>query len=311
MAAVGRPRRTQEDFIRLAVAMHGDYFSYVDVDYQGAKKPVAIGCPRHGIFFQTPATHLRGGGCKACNQENQKITFEEFRKRVEKVHSSKYSYSPEGWRGSDLDVLIECPTHGLFSQNLYIHLQGSGCPRCSRVTNTEDFILQSREVHGSTYNYSQVIYHNTRDKVEILCKVHGSFQQTPNMHLLGNGCPRCKASKGEQQIERYLRHKGVEFQTQVIFPDLVNPKTGQSLKFDFFIPKHNLLLEFDGVQHFQPTTWFNSISQEMASLNFELQQERDSLKNCYAVARGFKLLRISHLEDATQILNNHFSKETL
>ena len=39
---------------------------------------------------------------------------------------------------------------------------------------------------------------SNRQKSEIICEKHGSFLQSPNKHLSGNGCPKCKNSNSEK-----------------------------------------------------------------------------------------------------------------
>lgn len=56
----------------------------------------------------------------------------------------------------------------------------------------EEFIADSRIVHGDKYDYSRVVYKNNRSKVEIICKEHGSFYKAPGKHLSGQGCRVCK-----------------------------------------------------------------------------------------------------------------------
>lgn len=54
------------------------------------------------------------------------------------------------------------------------------------------FVEKATLKHQNKYNYSHVVYDGCKEKVEIECKTHGSFYQTPNGHLTGNGCPGCK-----------------------------------------------------------------------------------------------------------------------
>lgn len=61
----------------------------------------------------------------------------------------------------------------------------------ARLNNTK-FVKRAKAVHGEAYDYSLVDYQHTDLHVEILCKEHGSFFQTPHKHLLGKGCPLCK-----------------------------------------------------------------------------------------------------------------------
>ena len=60
---------------------------------------------------------------------------------------------------------------------------------------TEEFIKKAKEIHGNKYDYSKVEYKNTSTKVCIICPEHGEFWQTPNHHLQGHGCPKCKNEK--------------------------------------------------------------------------------------------------------------------
>lgn len=57
------------------------------------------------------------------------------------------------------------------------------------------FLDKCEIVHGDTYDYSKVVYINAREKVEILCKVHGSFWQVPDAHSKGIGCRACGFAK--------------------------------------------------------------------------------------------------------------------
>lgn len=60
-----------------------------------------------------------------------------------------------------------------------------------RLTKSE-FISKSILIHGDKYDYSKVDYVNNYTKVKIICHKHGVFEQTPNNHLNGKGCPYCK-----------------------------------------------------------------------------------------------------------------------
>jgi hypothetical protein len=60
-----------------------------------------------------------------------------------------------------------------------------------RRKSTERFIKDAHTVHGDRYDYGLVCYQKSNEKVQIGCMVHGVFEQTPNQHLRGDGCPRC------------------------------------------------------------------------------------------------------------------------
>lgn len=61
---------------------------------------------------------------------------------------------------------------------------------------TSEFIERAKFVHGDTYDYGRVVYHDMHSNVEIVCKKHGVFLQTPSNHLKGHGCEICNKRDG-------------------------------------------------------------------------------------------------------------------
>lgn len=61
-----------------------------------------------------------------------------------------------------------------------------------RKLTTQEFIEKANYVHKGRYNYSNSNYIKSSDKICIICQEHGEFWQTPNNHLKGQGCPKCK-----------------------------------------------------------------------------------------------------------------------
>lgn len=110
------------------------------------------------------------------------------------VHGNTYDYSETNCGLMREEITIKCKIHGQFKQRLNVHLKGSGCPKCAnchKKTNQEQ-ILNFQQIHGTLYDYSLLEYKNTDTKITIICRIHGEFQQTPNHHLRGTGCPQCK-----------------------------------------------------------------------------------------------------------------------
>lgn len=74
-------------------------------------------------------------------------------------------------------------------------------------------IKQFEAVHGVRYDYGGVDYVSHTTKIKIKCKDHGVFEQVPDSHLAGNGCPECaKLVTGEKLSEKpegfLLRYDG-------------------------------------------------------------------------------------------------------
>lgn len=69
------------------------------------------------------------------------------------------------------------------------------------IDKTSAFIIKAKLVHGDKYNYSNVRYVKSTEKVAISCNEHGEFFQTPSNHLSGYGCPQC----GKMNIGRHKK----------------------------------------------------------------------------------------------------------
>lgn len=191
----------KNDFIKKANIKHGNSYDYSLVDYVDCNTDVEIICRKHGNFWQKPVYHLRGHGCPICSNEKRgpkKITTCELVERFCEVHGDKYDYSKVVYEGPKSKVTVICKEHGEFEQLPFAHLSGQGCPKCSGVgLQCEDYIRRFREVHGDKYDYSKADIKKTKDKITIICPEHGEFLQSPQKHLLGQGCPECaKKNRG-------------------------------------------------------------------------------------------------------------------
>lgn len=101
----------------------------------------------------------------------------------------------------------------------------------------------------------------------------------------------CLTSKGEEKIGNLLAKMSIAFEKEKVYDDLVNPKTNQPLRFDFYLPQYNCLIEYDGVQHF---TYNNSGWNNKE--HYEGTIYRDGLKNQYCIDHNIKLIRIPYTD---------------
>jgi len=134
-----------------------------------------------------------------------KLTQEEFIRRCKNIHGDKYDYSKTIYTNQQEKIIIICPKHGEFEQLSSGHMGGHGCSECSnnKKLSKEKFIERSIKIHGNTYDYSCINYVNLDTKVNILCKKHGEFNQSPEHHMKGHGCPFC-GNVGRKTNEQYI-----------------------------------------------------------------------------------------------------------
>ncbi len=295
-------------FIKRSIFIHNNFYNYDKVNYINSKSPVLITCPNHGDFYQIPYNHLMGKGCKKCSVERNKLkstkSIDKFIDDSKNVHYDTFNYDKVKYVNDSTKVIITCLKHGDFEQTPNKHLLGQGCPFCKFDKSkksfskkySSSFIDRSNRIHNGYYDYSKVKHINAKYPVEITCPKHGVFLQLPYNHLMGKGCIKCSQSQGEKIIESFLILNKVEYEFQKKFPDCKNKIP---LSFDFYLPKFNVLIEFDGLQHYKSLGYFGG------DKKLKFTQLCDKIKNEYCLKNNIRLIRIpySDIKNIDKILS--------
>jgi len=122
----------------------------------------------------------------------------------------------------------------------------------------------------------------------------------------GCGCQECSKSKGEKKTSEVLINNNYNKISQEEFNKLINkdkyneyyyiPQMKYNgliglgkglLSYDFYLPKYNLLIEYQGIQHEKYIPGFHKSIKD-----FEKQQEHDRRKKEYAQKHNINLLEI-------------------
>ena len=101
----------------------------------------------------------------------------------------------------------------------------------------------------------------------------------------------CLLSKGEQKVQSILQKLNINFVTQYSFSNCINPKTNRHLKFDFYLSKYNLCIEYDGVQHYYYTNSGWNTEEHFKDVKY-----RDSIKNKFCEDNNINLIRIPYTD---------------
>lgn len=367
----GKSKVSHSEIISQFKKVHKEKYDYSKVVYSTKTTKVSIGCVNHGFFNQSPKQHINGAGCPKCagnksfttntflnelkvrnlwndNYDYSELKYKNAKSKVRikdkstdtyhlcdpwsilnrgsgldisnaenktkyakivfnKVHGNTYDYSLLKYTTTKNKIKIICRIHGLFKQPYSNHLNGQGCPKCGddqigkklRKKLTE-VIDDFRIIHGNRYDYSDVEYKSSKQKVKIVCKKHGVFNQTPGSHLNGSGCPKCKQSTGENTISVYLKKEGIQFETQKKFEGM---RSNLPLKCDFYIKNFNLVIEYNGRQHYEPIKLWGGTKQ------LKKTQELDKIKKEFCLENGINFEVIKFDEDINtrlvKILKNY------
>lgn len=305
---------TQTEFIERSNLKHNNYYDYSKVIYKNVDTKITIICPVHGEFELRPDHHLSGVKCKKCsfeqfhknNKDNVKKIFIEKSKIKWK---NKYNYDNVNYISATQKVTIICPTHGKFQQTPDSHLRHE-CLKCSTINGSnkqrrsiDEFIKLSNQIHNNFFIYDKSIYVSNKTKLIITCPIHGDFEQLPYNHLMGKGCKLCNIkSKGEEFIIKILDNENIKYKRQYTFDKCINNVTNRKLPFDFYLIDKNILLEFDGIQHFK------EIEHWGGKTNLSEIKLRDKIKNIFCNENNIKLYRLTYKDINNRSLQNKLMK---
>jgi hypothetical protein len=292
-------RLTKEEFILKSKEIHGDKYDYSLINYINNSTPVKI-IHEGNIYYQNPNNHLRGFKC-----ENIKsLTQEEFISKSKEIHGDKYDYSLVDFK--NVRGKIKIIYNGLIYEQLgYAHLQGKSPEMLSIKITDDEFIRRSKEINGDIFDYSLVDCDGNKNKVKLIyndviydqcLRDHLSGHLPMNINIINN------SSKGEKSVMKFLENNNIKYIREYKFQDCKNINY---LRFDFYLPDYNLLIEYDGKQH------FNSISIWGGDEGLKKIKINDNIKNQYCIKNRIPLLRISYLENVEDKINEYLSKHCI
>lgn len=198
----------------------------------------------------------------------------------------------EKWNGNTGDNLIlhcnQCDS--IFSKqpaNLFQRKINTICPICgdnSAPVSFEQFFGRLNEVQQQEYKFLNYTTMGKSCKIKHQCGF--VFSQKPLNFIKGRGCPKChkKFSRGEEAILNFCATNNIKCYTQYRFEDF------KKYSYDFYLPDHNLLIEYNGKQHYAPVEHWGGDE------TYEKQKQRDALKIQYAQQHAIQLLTIPYTE---------------
>lgn len=307
-------RKTHEEFVEEMNSIN----SNIEIvgTYIRAKEKVLCKCKiDNHEWYAFSGNLLNGQGCPKCwttaLSKSKTKTHEDFIKEMDIKHPSIKVLGI--YISNSTKIQCECKicNHTWCSTPNNLLSAGEGCPRCGMLKSTN----KRTKTHVSFINDMEILhpeidvlgkYTNAKNKVLCRCKeCNHEWMGIPTNLLQGQGCPKCNKPKGENRIESYLIRNTIDYISQYTFDDLLGVNLGQ-LSYDFYLPKHNCLIEYQGGQHYNPIEFFGGIEK------FHIQQEHDNRKREYAKTHNIKLLEIPYwdFENIEQILESRLLKQS-
>lgn len=279
---------TTEEFITKAKDAHGDRYDYSKVKYKTSNHKVAIICHKHGKFEQVASYHIGKykNGCPKCAVENRRLTLDYFLQKAKKIHGDKFDYSLiTEYKPSKEKVDVICKKHGPFRVSIYHHInRGQGCSKCKSL-NLDGFLEKANIVHNNKYDYSKVVYTNNKEKIDIICPIHGLFNQRITDHINGqHGCLECTMETIRMSTDEFIIKANKKHENKYIYDaEKINFKTNKD--------KVNITCERHGVFSQKVNTHLNGAGCPSCSESkgeFSIRNYLDNKNIQFKVQKTFK-----------------------
>lgn len=260
------------------------------LEYSGTFKPIKYQCLDCGrIIEKSRANHLYENKtlCSKCYSSKDSKIREWIKNFIK--NSNQFDYA-ELWSGvTTIKLKLIChKCNNVFEKipsNMYQKDEDTICPYCGlNGSPIPQKIFWDKLTKQERADYKLLSYQTIGKKAIFEHKCGFIFEQKPVDFLKSKGCPNCfqTMSTGEKIIARFLINNNIKYEYEKHFSEL------SRMSYDFYLPDHNLLIEFQGEQHYHPIVCFGG---EEA---FKIQQEHDRIKKEFAESNNINLLYIPY-----------------
>jgi len=266
-----------------------DYNEYVLCsDYINSHTKVTLYHKKCKSYIEiTPNSFISGRGCKECHNHDRDcsnmLSLEEANSRLPKGVSIVPPY-----KGLIPLNTIHCSICGeTYKASPHDIIRRGVCSRCTGRYHRSSLDFAKEVSYLSNNEYSLVgpyLGANVKTKVKHL-KCGTVYEVTPHNFKHGKRCPNCISSSGEHEIMKILEDRKLSYEHPKIFTELTDIKP---LHFDFYVPEYNLLIEYQGVQHYMPVDHFGGVQE------YSKQRLHDVMKREYAIEHGYNFIAIPY-----------------
>lgn len=299
--------KSNKEFISEIKKLVDDEYTFLD-EYSGFNTKIRVKhntCGR--VYKVTPTAFLSGKRCSDCQHKvgNRKRTRtnEWFINKIKELVGDEYTPLSE-YKLANSHVIMrhnKCGNVYKVTPSKFINV-GRRCPVCMKkqasINNRKDTNWFQSKVTSILGNHFKVISEYTKadEPIRLLHLDCGRYYDTTPRIVIDvhTGCPYCDiTSKGELMIREYLEDNSIKYISQ-FKPN--NLKDKRNLSYDFYLPDNNVLIEYQGIQHYEPRPFFGEEY-------FKTQVKHDRIKKEFANANGYHLICIPYSVDTQNKIN--------
>ena len=277
---------------------------------------VKIKCTCGNIFYQSyfDFKGLLYKCCEGCSDIN-KFDKNSVKEYIE--GNSKCILVSDEYKNmrSKLKIRCECGDEFVTTFLSFKFANKRQCDKCGYKISAEKMMLGYDEVKRRVeFNGLKLIskkYHKLSEKIELKCTCGRMFWKSLANISKSPYCDKCTGcSKGELRISLYLEAEDIDFTRERKFNDCRGDRKVLSFDFELNIENKTILVEYDGIQHYQATKFHTNQSKEDIEVSFKKTKRYDKIKDEYCKKNNIPLIRIPYWDfnNIEEILEKELSK---
>lgn len=290
-------RRTSYSEVKRKVEGIGYSLLTSECEYKGSSKKIKVMCDKGHIydvdFYSLYQSNRR---CPMCyNEKTRKrltISYENVLLYIQSIGYELLTCEQE-YKDTKSYIMVRCDKGHIYRTRVNTLRSGKRCKTCSTAINSLRRIIpyEERKKYVESFGYEFLVskseYGKTHEKYKFKCDKGHTYIASLSDFQQGCRCPICRTYKGEKVIAQVLDKYSVSYISQYKFDDCIHIL---KLPFDFYLPKYNVCIEYDGKQHYQYVHTWGGMEE------FNKRKIRDSIKNEYCRDNGIELIRIPYYE---------------
>lgn len=250
------------------------------------KTKITVWCknPNHKYSKPELSKFIKGARCRQCLTDSKKLNYQDIKKYFKRFN---YELLSTEYKNNHASLKIKCPKGHIFYMSFSHFKDGQRCHECYDIGKNRRLKYDDVKTYIESFGYKLLSteYINNSSKLLVQCDKGHKYKVAYSNFQQGRRCPYCNESSGEIRVREILEKYNIKFIAQYRFKDC---KFKQCLPFDYYLPQYNILIEYDGQQHYDIVDCFGGLD------NFINTKIRDTVKSVYCKEKSIKLIRIPY-----------------
>ena len=228
-------------------------------------------------------------------------TLQYYKQKLQQLWKDKIKFQFDNdYHYSETKVNCVCNNNHKWKSIIYTLLKGHGCLQCAGKKRLTQQQAQRRLLlRDDQFYFLPFVYKNIRTKIRCVCKRCGGQWLADFTHLTSKnektGCPICRRSRGQLELQSFLKTNNIKYEPQKTFESCRGNR--KKLLFDYYLPKYNICIQIQGIQHFKSIVKFGGDS------GFQIVQKYDCIKRQYCAKNKIQLI---YINNKSNVKNSQF-----